>query len=236
MSEESKKGFQEGDADERITAGKVASFLKSAWSKGLNARRTDSETKRLRVISCHGDVELGIAPCEWRRQSEKADGVHYCGACGCGDNAKTWLDTPPNEPDAYTKLDYPKVVCPLQMPGFSNYVPYGQEDDGPHKEKVGVRKQQVDLKLFENNIDSSHDADEKNPDFSSEDLHDTKYKEPEKPKRTGCKSCGRGGKRSRREFLEEAARRSGKKLPDNTSGCKKCGQKKKNNVDDLPLG
>jgi len=54
---------------------------------------------------------MGIAPCEWRRLSDKADDVHYCGACGCGDNPKTWLDTPPNEPDAYTKLDYPKVVC-----------------------------------------------------------------------------------------------------------------------------
>ena len=25
------------------------------------------------------------------------------------------------EADEYSKLDYPKVVCPLQMPGFYNY-------------------------------------------------------------------------------------------------------------------
>ena len=26
------------------------------------------------------------------------------------------------EAEEYSKLDYPKVACPLQMPGFSNYV------------------------------------------------------------------------------------------------------------------
>ena len=27
-----------------------------------------------------------------------------------------------SESDEYSKLDYPKVSCPLQMPGFSNYL------------------------------------------------------------------------------------------------------------------
>ena len=38
--------------------------------------------------------------------------------CGCGDKSSTWLIS--NDKD-YSKLDYPKLNCPLKMPGFSNY-------------------------------------------------------------------------------------------------------------------
>ena len=51
--------------------------------------------------------------------SDVQEGKNYCGACGCGDKSRTWLI---QEADEYSKLDYPKVACPLQMPGFSNYI------------------------------------------------------------------------------------------------------------------
>ncbi|HAW82352.1 MAG TPA: hypothetical protein DCX27_23210, partial [Balneola sp.] len=45
-------------------------------------------------------------------------GKYYCGGCGCGDRKATWLN---GSEDEYSKLDYPKLECPLKMPGFSNY-------------------------------------------------------------------------------------------------------------------
>ena len=42
----------------------------------------------------------------------------FCGGCGCGDKKGTWLVA---DQENYSKLDYPKLHCPLTMPGFANY-------------------------------------------------------------------------------------------------------------------
>ena len=91
-------------------------FAEAIVSRGLSNKKTDTLTKQLRVISCFGDgVEL--PPCEYLRES-KTNGKHFCGGCGCGDRKSTWLDA---EGEDYSKLDYPKLGCPLNMPGFTNY-------------------------------------------------------------------------------------------------------------------
>ena len=60
-----------------------------------------------------------LPPCSHLKTSE-TDGKFFCGACGCGDRKATWLNGSDQE---YSKLDYPKVNCPIGMPGFSNYTP-----------------------------------------------------------------------------------------------------------------
>tara|TARA_B100001094_G_C17916182_1_gene663654 strand:+ start:128 stop:793 length:666 start_codon:yes stop_codon:yes gene_type:complete len=178
MSEDTPKGHQDGDADTKITFGKVGSFLRSTWSKGFTGKKADDNTKYLRSVSCHGDKSLDISPCEWRRESEKAEGIYFCGRCGCGDSPKTWLNGPEGE---YTKLDYPQVVCPLEMPGFSNHKPYGQEESDLAKEFVTARKMNVEFTLFGKGIDIEH--------YGTLDLNVEEVKEPELPKR--CKHCGK---------------------------------------------
>ena len=36
----------------------------------------------------------------------------------------------------YSKLDYPKLMCPLNMPGFSNYDPNSPEEAKERKEQI----------------------------------------------------------------------------------------------------
>ena len=66
-------------------------------------------------MSCFGSGV--IKPCENIKRS-LTPGRFYCNACGCGDTEKTWLLV---DSDKYSKLDYPKLNCPLSMPGFTNY-------------------------------------------------------------------------------------------------------------------
>ena len=51
-------------------------------------------------------------------ENSETDGKYFCGGCGCGDRQGTWLMSDGGE---YSKLDYPKLSCPLNMPGFTNY-------------------------------------------------------------------------------------------------------------------
>jgi len=99
--------------------GMVQSFSKSIVSRGLDNQKINKPTKQLRVLSCFGNKHLGgeLPPCEFLKDSETT-GKHFCGGCGCGDKPHTWLTI---EGQEYSKLDYPKLVCPLKMPGFSNY-------------------------------------------------------------------------------------------------------------------
>ncbi len=94
-------------------------FASSLASRGLGNKKTDIETKKLRVLSCFGGIE-DIPPCPYLIQSRVDQSKHYCGKCGCGDKKMTWLMT--NEED-YSKLDFPVLNCPIKMPGFSNYDP-----------------------------------------------------------------------------------------------------------------
>lgn len=92
-------------------------FAASLASRGLNFKKIDKQTKQLRVLSCfgHGDIE----PCVYLKQSF-FPGKHYCSKCGCGDSNRTWLLKDSSE---YSKLDYPILHCPINMPGFTNYDP-----------------------------------------------------------------------------------------------------------------
>jgi len=102
---------------------KAISFGRSMASKGITARKAESKSIELRKMSCHGDSSKGLPPCSERKESQKYPGSFYCGKCGCGDKAHTQLINVKNEDgtEKYSKLDYPKVTCPLSMPGFSNY-------------------------------------------------------------------------------------------------------------------
>jgi|DEB0MinimDraft_12_1074336.scaffolds.fasta_scaffold00092_3 hypothetical protein len=103
--------------------GMVGSFAMAMASRGINNNRIDKKTKQLRVLSCHGKGEL--PPCEYLRQSKVNPKESFCGGCGCGDRKQTWLVSDGNE---YGKLDYPKVSCPLKMPGFTNYEPSSPDE------------------------------------------------------------------------------------------------------------
>lgn len=95
------------------------SFMSSLASKGINSEKVSVPLKQLRVLSCFGNKDTGgqLPPCEYLRKSSTV-GKFFCGGCGCGDKPLTWLT---GWGDEYGKLDYPKLACPLQMPGFSNY-------------------------------------------------------------------------------------------------------------------
>ena len=94
----------------------VQSFAMSMASRGLRNKKVEKPVKQLRVLSCFGNGDVG--PCEHLKRSSKKDGMFYCGECGCGDKESSWL-IPKSE--KYSKLDHPKLNCPLSMPGFTNY-------------------------------------------------------------------------------------------------------------------
>lgn len=95
------------------------SFISAIASKGLNNEKVTIPLKQLRVLSCFGNTYLNgkLPPCEYLRKSA-TPGKFFCGGCGCGDKKLTWLA---GDGEEYSKLDYPKLGCPLQMPGFTNY-------------------------------------------------------------------------------------------------------------------
>lgn len=97
----------------------VQSFSSAIASRGLSDKKVSKFEKQLRVLSCFGNAHTGgqLPPCEHLKKS-KTEGKYFCGGCGCGDRKQTWLLA---DGDEYSKLDYPKLHCPLKMPGFSNY-------------------------------------------------------------------------------------------------------------------
>lgn len=97
----------------------IQTFASAITSRGINNEKVTKPIKQLRVLSCFGNQDRGgvLPPCEHLKNS-KTDGKFYCGGCGCGDKSGTWLTS---EGEVYSKLDYPRLSCPLQMPGFSNY-------------------------------------------------------------------------------------------------------------------
>lgn len=97
----------------------MQSFAMAIASRGISNEKVTKPIKQLRVLSCFGNQAQGgvLPPCEHLKESS-TPGKHFCGGCGCGDRKGTWLVA---EGDEYSKLDYPKLACPLQMPGFTNY-------------------------------------------------------------------------------------------------------------------
>ncbi len=109
----------------------MQSFAMSIASRGFRNKKTDIPTKQLRTLSCFGDKSIdGALPvCEGLGESDVEEGKFYCKDCGCGDKPSTWLHS---TDDKYSKLDYPSLNCPRNMPGFSNYQP-SKEKDGSRK-------------------------------------------------------------------------------------------------------
>ena len=116
----------------------VQSFAVALASRNINNKKINAPIKQLRVLSCFGNENDGgiLPPCEHLLESQSGEGKNICGACGCGDAPRTWLVA---ESDEYSKLDYPKLACPLQMPGFSNYlVSSPDEADDPVTRKYYI--------------------------------------------------------------------------------------------------
>lgn len=115
--------FRKQEVVQQNTIGEKASmiqnFASAIVSRGLTNNKVSLPVKQLRVLSCFGNMKQGgeLPPCEHLKPSV-TPGKFYCGGCGCGDKKGTWLVA---DGDEYSKLDYPKLACPLQMPGFSNY-------------------------------------------------------------------------------------------------------------------
>lgn len=124
------------------------SLAMSIASRGLDNKKIDIETKQLRYVSCYGLETLG--PCPYLKKSSSSN-HYYCGKCGCGDHAHTWLVKNEGE---YSKLDYPALNCPMKMPGFTNY------DPGYTPSEIKYRKQHIEsiepekLKLVQITINS----------------------------------------------------------------------------------
>lgn len=133
-------------------ARKAKSFGKALLSRymGYNARAS-VEVTAVRDLSCNGDGGT-LLPCPNRVESTKFPGSYVCGACGCGDRRAVLIygdDVP-----AYNKLMYPYLSCPINMPGFSNYVPSPETEvqnerrewieaitDVPHLKRMAIEQQ-----------------------------------------------------------------------------------------------
>lgn len=102
-------------------------FAASLASRGLSSKKIDEQTKQLRVLSCYGHNDIPACPHLLLSKNHKN---HYCGKCGCGDHRHTWLI---RDSESYSKLDYPKLNCPLKMPGFSNYDPNFYDKDNKER-------------------------------------------------------------------------------------------------------
>ena len=104
----------------------MQNFASAIVSRGVSNNKVSLPVKQLRVASCFGNMKQGgeLPPCEHLKPSSTAGqffcGGCGCGGCGCGDKPMTWLMSQGEE---YSKLDYPKLNCPLNMPGFTNYTP-----------------------------------------------------------------------------------------------------------------
>lgn len=96
------------DLEEQGLTSKVVSFLKALGS----GRNIDPSLLKRRQISCFGDGDTK-KPCPVLKQRE--DGLHWCGACGCGANPLSLLDHPTRP-----KLTFVQLRCPLKRDGFSN--------------------------------------------------------------------------------------------------------------------
>ena len=109
------KSFGNSSFTEKL--GMMKNFASAITSRGFKNKKIDQATKQLRVLSCFGD-NGELIPCEYLRESKTGEGKHFCGGCGCGNKKGTWLMA---DGENYSKLDYPKLHCPLNMPGFANY-------------------------------------------------------------------------------------------------------------------
>jgi len=144
---------------------KAKNMAASYISKGFSGKRAEPEVIEVRTMSCHGLDDIGLAPCEFRGNSE-TEGRYMCLECGCGDREATWLNK--LSEDEYSKLEFPNVMCPLNMPGFTNHTL--TKDETPErtshysgfarKKKLEEYCQTMGVSLVELSVPISPDADE----------------------------------------------------------------------------
>jgi len=147
----------------------IQSFAAALASRNINNKKINKPIKQLRVLSCFGNQNVGgiLPPCEHLMDSDVQEGKKYCGACGCGDRKGTWLI---QEADEYSKLDYPKVACPLQMPGFTNYlVSASDEAEEPVTRKYYIENMEyTDVQKVPIKIGEAPEQPEEKPKTESE--------------------------------------------------------------------
>jgi hypothetical protein len=122
---------------------KMVMFAASLASRGISSKKIDIPTKQLRALSCFGHDSIPACPYLMQSKNKKN---HYCGKCGCGDHRHTWLT---KESKEYSKLDYPKLNCPVKMPGFTNYDPNFYNDDIRERKKQIQEFDPSDLHLIQ---------------------------------------------------------------------------------------
>jgi hypothetical protein len=112
------------------------SLASAMMSRGFSNNKVEVGVKKLRAVSCFGNEDVGgnIPKCSHLMNSS-TEGKFFCGACGCGDKPGTWLLS---NGEKYSKLDYPKLSCPLNMPGFTNYIPLSVEGNVNHDPRKGL--------------------------------------------------------------------------------------------------
>jgi hypothetical protein len=126
---------------------KASSFTKAVASRGVTNNKAKETTIQLRVMSCHGDESVNFPPCPHRQSSKNFANSFYCGACGCGDKQMTQLTQFEinGKMSTYTKLHYPKVTCPLKMPGFTNYQSCSEDENTANDRKQFIEfKESID--------------------------------------------------------------------------------------------
>lgn len=155
--------------EQRSFLEKANTFAKSYISKGLNNKKAAETVKSLRVLSCHGGS--GLEPCPHRKNSEKHPGSFFCGACGCGDKPNTQLINIKNDKgeEQYSKLDFPKIYCPMKMPGFSDYIPSENE------EQKNSRKMMIEASYGVEYVKSNSNQD--NGEIKYEDSNNNENKQ-----------------------------------------------------------
>ena len=131
-------------------------FSASLASRGLTNTKTDIPTKQLRILSCFGGGTL-TTTCPYLKQSAVDSTKHYCGGCGCGDKPHTWLMA---ESTDYSKLDYPVLNCPMQMPGFSNYDPNFKPIEVKLRKEMIEEIDPKELELIQVTIGSSEEKEQ----------------------------------------------------------------------------
>ena len=113
---------------------KAWQYADSLTSRGFANAKVSEDIRDIRSISCHGSEEAKIIPCEHRIPSNKYPKSTYCEACNCGDFMTTQLNN--LDENHYSKLDYPRVICPKSMPGFTNYTPLTISENNPRKKLI----------------------------------------------------------------------------------------------------
>ena len=157
----------------------ISNYVKAKWSKGLTEKKVDVTTKDIRLLSCFGNGD-DITVCPGLRPSERKMGKFFCGECGCGDKATTWLNGTEEE---YTKLDHPYLSCPRKMPGFSDYEPADQTS----KNHGEVRKLTIEVTLGGDILKSNLVKPEMSPEEKRKQ-EQLRKAEAEKAN-AGCPSC-----------------------------------------------